>query len=614
MRLRLLVCTVLAAACGKARAPASDASVPDAAPRECDDGDARCSASVLQQCVGGSWQTQEVCPYCDPTQVQCRECKPGENHCFDDAIYTCESDGSRGSVVEACSDGAHCYLGECVDLCDTAAQTHSYIGCEYWAVDLDNAIEVFEPEMGAFGCLTRPDTVERNDLEVCHRSSGPTKIAGLCDENGSCPNGFTCELATVCVLDAQGSPFAVVISNPQAFAVAVTIDDQTGTSAGVTLQPGAVEAFYVADLGFADHSVDYSGISASAYRIVSEAPIVAYQFNPLDNVAVFSNDGSLLIPSSVWGLEYYGLSWPTVTRRPSTNDYNSYLAVVASVDGTDVTVTASAGVRGNGSFGALAAGETAVYTLNSFEVLNLEAVADGDLTGTSVSASAPVAVFGGHEAVRIANTDTSCCADHIEEQLFPASTWGRYYAIARSQSRGMNEADVLRIVAQRDQTSVSITPGQSATCPILATGEYCDVDIVEDVEVEATEPVMVGHYLKSVIESSTQMGNGDPSMALAAPIEQFRESYTFLVPEQYDEQFVSIVGHAGQVVLLDGSDISGDFAPFATGSYVSGRFPVQPGAHTLSCTQGCGLEVYGYSGSVSYLFAGGLDLEPIVID
>ncbi len=28
----------------------------------------------------------------------------------------------------------------------------------------------------------------------------------------------------------------------------------------------------------------------------------------------------------------------------------------------------------------------------------------------------------------------------------------------------------------------------------------------------------------------------------------------------------------------------------------------------------CGLEVYGYSSAVSYFFAGGLDLEQIVID
>jgi hypothetical protein len=31
-----------------------------------------------------------------------------------------------------------------------------------------------------------------------------------------------------------------------------------------------------------------------AYRVTSELPVVAYQFNPLENVSVFSNDASLL--------------------------------------------------------------------------------------------------------------------------------------------------------------------------------------------------------------------------------------------------------------------------------------------------------------------------------
>jgi hypothetical protein len=43
----------------------------------------------------------------------------------------------------------------------------------------------------------------------------------------------------------------------------------------------------------ADQSIDGTGTSRRAYKITSDLPIVAYQFNPLDNVDVFSNDGSL---------------------------------------------------------------------------------------------------------------------------------------------------------------------------------------------------------------------------------------------------------------------------------------------------------------------------------
>ena len=38
------------------------------------------------------------------------------------------------------------------------------------------------------------------------------------------------------------------------------------------------------------------------------------------------------------------------------------------------------------------------------------------------------------------------------------------------------------------------------------------------------------------------------------------------------------------------------------------------GRHRIECADGCGVEVGGYDDDVSYLFAGGLDLEQIVID
>ena len=32
----------------------------------------------------------------------------------------------------------------------------------------------------------------------------------------------------------------------------------------------------------------------------------------------------------------------------------------------------------------------------------------------------------------------------------------------------------------------------------------------------------------------------------------------------------------------------------------------------LECSEGCGTEVYGWSNAVSYMFAGGLDLQTLV--
>ena len=45
-------------------------------------------------------------------------------------------------------------------------------------------------------------------------------------------------------------------------------------------------------------------------------------------------------------------------------------------------------------------------------------------------------VFVGHEATNLSNEGPyTCCADHLEEQLYPSSVWGKNYAIVRAQER-----------------------------------------------------------------------------------------------------------------------------------------------------------------------------------
>ncbi len=80
----------------------------------------------------------------------------------------------------------------------------------------------------------------------------------------------------------------------------------------------------------------------------------------------------------------------------------------------------------------------------------------------------------------------------------------------------------------------------------------------------------------------------------------------------YDAQFVTIVATAGDVVKLDGTTATGA-TPLGTTRVVY-RIPIGVGAHAITCPLTCGVEVYGWSQAVSYLFAGGTDLHPIVIE
>ena len=613
---------VLVTACGPSGHDGGDSSGADGGAGACgQEGSTTCDGNSFQTCQNGEWQVTEQCPIlCDGT-VGCVECSPGNNYCDGEDVHTCDAEGHAGGVTETCSGGLHCSDGACADLCAEAESNRSYVGCEYWPVDLDNAIEIGPSAPDPlFGCLSSGslDYDVRNDLDVCRKGSSRR---GLCDVPGNtCPTDYTCERVPSCVLDAKKSPFAIVVSNPQAFTVQVTVSTEDGDMQTMAVEAGQLLTIYPKQMGIPDRSVDHSSKGKMAYKVTSDAPIVAYQFNPLDNENVFSNDGSLLVPRHAFDSTYYAMTWQSLARRPQTHDYDGYVSVVAWTDGTEVEVTPTANVRaGTNGFQSIMAGQTRTFMLDAFEVLNLEAVGAGDLSGTLVHATdeaSPVGVYAGHEAVVIPSKSGDCCADHLEEMMFPTSTWGKEYAIARSQSRGMNENDVLRIMAQSNGTQVSFSPAPAkGSCPVLDAGEFCTVDIKVDTTVTASEPIMIGHYLKSVIEAGLfdAKGSGDPGIALAVPVEQFRSTYTFLVPQDYNKQFISVVAGEGKNVTLDGTDVSDQLGSFGT-SWAGGRIKVNPGPHTLSCTDGCGLEVYGYSDAVSYLFAGGLDLEQIVVE
>jgi hypothetical protein len=64
-------------------------------------------------------------------------------------------------------------------------------------------------------------------------------------------------------------------------------------------------------------------------------------------------------------------------------------------------------------------------------------------------------------------------------------------------------------------------------------------------------------------------------------------------------------------VTVDGMPVTLEATP--SGTFRAARVPVSAGQHTIDCPTRCGVEVYGYSDAVSYMFAGGLDLLPIVL-
>ena len=110
---------------------------------------------------------------------------------------------------------------------------------------------------------------------------------------------------------------------------------------------------------------------------------------------------------------------------------------------------------------ALAAGGTYTTTLNAYDNLQIASNAEAaDLSGTKIGASAPVAVFGGHQCLLIPVGYGYC--DHLEEQMMPLQTWGTEYVAARHPPRG-SEGVIWRFIAAENGTTINFDPASVRT-------------------------------------------------------------------------------------------------------------------------------------------------------
>lgn len=571
----------------------------------CVGGETVCDGPTLLRCRpdGGGFDS-EPCPEgCveDEEGARCAEgvCAPGERRCQGAQIVTeCRADGTGFEVVERCNTdrtARECNSGECVPLCELSEKVKTNVGCDYWAADLDNAL-----------------------------------VPGG-------ERGF---------LNAADSQYSIVVSNPHPeFTGEVSVYNNEALVETAVLPPLGLYVF-----NLPKRNVDGTVLAPLAYRVRSSIPIVAYQFNPLENVDVFSNDASLLLPSHVLGDRYY-----VMTREQSFAQLRGFLTVIGiSEEPTVVDVTVTAPTRpGLGGIPALAAGETTQVVLNQFDVLSLETNAPGaDLTGSIVTASQDVVVFGGSEAANAPNTNhcvdidpetgegvceakpdeicqdnydcndarlNTCCADHLEQQLFPIDTWGRHYVAAKSYDRGL-ELDQWRILAAEDDTKVETVPAV-VDIPTLNAGEWYEFGSRADFEIISDKPVMVGQFLASQDAPNPNLreqiepgdaGTGDPAFILSVPVEQFRQDFVFLAPDKYAFDYVTVVAPVEAQVFFDEDPVPGEWTVIGDASaWKVARFPIADGVHFIQSDEPCAITVYGYDQYVSYGYPGGLNLDVV---
>lgn len=497
--------------------------------------------------------------------------------------------GSGGLLIDAGGDG-----GKPSDPCDPTQPNTAYVGCDFWPTVTSNGVwEVFD---FAVVVANAGDQVANITIE-----RGATTVA-----TGSVPAKGLAKFHLPWVPELKGGQ---------------------GNVCG-TLGP-ALESPWVED---------------GAYHLTSTSAVSVYQFNPLEygkkggpsgkdwsacpglepcvtnqNLPVgcfaFTNDASLLLPSNTWTGNY---------RVMGQKNYKSgnFVSITAATDATSVAVklAAKASVIAGGKVAAASSGQLVTIALDRGDVVQLVGDVGSDFSGSLITATHPVQVISGVRCTEEPNGTPAC--DHLEETVFPAETLGkRYIVTAPTSPLGKVPGHRVRLYGNADQTTLSYPSGAPPGAPTqIGAGEVVDLENVKsDFEVVGSAPFGVGSFMLggAIQDPPTFAGDqdyrGDPSQTFMIPVEQFRKTYVFLAPDDYDVSFVDVVAPLDASLELDGKAVTTTKTPvgqeFAVIRLELG--PGEAGAHVLTATKPVGIQVMGYGSYTSYQYPGGSNLEHI---
>jgi hypothetical protein len=531
------------------------------------------SGTAWSPCVGQVIPVPEKCngldDDCDgaPEAAGCVPCVAGTGSCNGTLGQYCSN--GLGYTYESCDplEGMTCnpQTGQCMGVCSQASLGTSYLGCDYF----------------------------------------PTVTANLVDPQFN---------------------FAVAVSNTSASNATVTITKGAAVIKTVTVAPSNVQIVTLPwDLTLKGPSggsiIPFPAsvkVAQGAYRLRSTQPVSVYQFSPLEytlnGAFSFSNDASILLPTSAWTGTY------RVAARHHFAGGSGFYAVTARDDNTVVTVKAApgGGTVKPGVTGIPTSGNGTV-TLNAGDVI--EIVTNGgtsqsdpnDVTGTLVSATKPVQVIGGHQCIYIPDTTGYC--DHLEESMLPFEALSLSYIVTAPlvpTTPATTKTQFVRIIATKPNTAITYDPPQPGAPTLLAqAGQWAEIaGTTADFQINATDPVLVATYFTG----QDAGGNiGDPSLSIAIPSDQYRKSYLFHAPTNYSSNYVNITAVVGAPVTLDGAVVPG-FVTIGNSGFAVARAALSnagSGNHTITSTKAFGISVYGYGQYTSYWYPGGTELTKL---
>lgn len=344
-----------------------------------------------------------------------------------------------------------------------------------------------------------------------------------------------------------------------------------------------------------------------------------------DTVAVYAcsrefrtTDAWLVYPTSSLGTEHYVMSYESdLTNDPfrPTLRFPSQFVVVANEDETDVEILLST------PRSAVATGNVRTVRLQRGQSYLVQAhVVTGnvgaDLTGTRIRSSKPVAVISGHYRASVPRLESTDSRDLLAEQVPSVDKWGTQFAVPQmvepSNVRYVSQRDrpPLRVVAALDSTVVTVN---DVRLPRLNAGQYATQALSSAAMVKSNHPILVAIIDRSTTITTDVVRNGDPSLILIPPIDQYLPSYRVISIEPNETNSPAMQAHWLIITYPQGAlpELRVDGYPVAATGVIPGttmqfaHVPVSRGQHDIDCNQPIGVIAVGYGAAESYGYTAG---------
>jgi hypothetical protein len=531
-----------------------------------------------------------------------------------------------GVVIETCPPDQGCAGGKCVPACQAAAAAKGTIGCDFMVATPSFYPSIAPPCFAVFIANNwgKAVTIQVTRAGTSYDSTrfGLIPSAGAPETSWAPISATGVPTGQVGILFMSQDPSSVN-GTPLTCPIAPAISATGGTAV------------------FTD-SASATGMG-EAWHIVTDVPVTAYDILPYGGAASFLPSAELLIPTTAWTTNYYGI----VPYRGNADTYApgegpQWGQIVATQDGTTVKVVPNVALPAGTGVAAAPAAAVTTYSLSAGQYIQWQD--SGEMSATIISSNNPIGFSGGlaYDCYSSATSTGGGC-DSAHQQIPPISALGSDYVVPPYTTRMASlapESIPYRLVGAVDGTTLKYDPPVTGAPLAVGAGQAIDFESTVAYRVtsqDANHPFYVGQIMPGCFVTggsrsgcSTEYAEGcclgDEEFVNILPPAQYLQKYIFFTDVTYATTnlvFTRAKTAAGfQDVTLDCAGVLTGWLPVGTeGLYeitnidlIRGQTPngtCNNGPHTASSGGPFGLMVWGLDQTSSYAYPAGGNVAPI---